>query len=218
MSVIQVTSPAAGEGKSTTVANLGVTLAEVGLRTIIVCCDLRRPQVHKFFGLNNDIGLASVLLGDAPLSVALQSVKGHPNLKILASGPTVVSPAQTLSSSRVDELLQSLRESADVVLLDCPPTLPVTDASVLAPRADGVIIVARANRTRTNSFQRAQTLITQVGGQLFGTVLNDADRPGAYGYGGAYDGYTYKPISDRKPRKRERDTGRPAAHLTGAKR
>ena len=103
-----------------------------------------------------------------------------------------------LSSRRVDEILQSLREQVDVVLLDCPPLLPVTDATVLSTRVDGIILVVRARRTRAHALERAVTTVQQVSGPLFGTVLNGADRPGEYGYGGSYELYSYKPFAERR--------------------
>ncbi|MDQ2826585.1 MAG: Wzz/FepE/Etk N-terminal domain-containing protein, partial [Actinomycetota bacterium] len=114
--VLQVTSPIASEGKSTTLANLAVTLAQAGLRVIVVCCDLRRPRIHDFFGLSNDVGFTSVLLGQVPLTGALQSVPDMPRVKLLASGPLPPNPSELLSSRRTADVLAQLGSQADIVL------------------------------------------------------------------------------------------------------
>ena len=189
LAVIQVTSPALGEGKSTTVANLAVTMAQVGLRTAIVCCDLRRPRIHEFFGLSNAIGFTSVLLGDELLSNAMQVVPGQENLYLLASGPTPANPSELLSGARVGEMLDALRTIYDLVLVDCPPVLPVTDAAVLSTRVDGTLLVAFAGSTNGKSLRRSIEILHQVGAPLVGVVLNGAGGDAAYGYGYGYGGY-----------------------------
>ncbi|MEA2686399.1 MAG: tyrosine-protein kinase, partial [Actinomycetota bacterium] len=131
MGILQVTSANAGEGKTTTLANLGVALAKAGQRVILVCCDLRRPRLHEFFGLSNDVGFTSLLLGNAPLSRALQPVTEVPRLRVLASGPLPPNPSELLSSGRTKEVFAALKAEADIVLIDSPPVLPVTDALVL---------------------------------------------------------------------------------------
>ncbi|HJV08456.1 MAG TPA: Wzz/FepE/Etk N-terminal domain-containing protein, partial [Acidimicrobiales bacterium] len=115
--VIQVTSAGAQEGKTTTLSNLAVAFANSGLRTVVVCCDLRRPRLHQFFGLDNATGFTSVLLGNVALSKALQPVPGQERLLVLASGPLPPNPAELLSSSRTADLLRNLAAQADVVLV-----------------------------------------------------------------------------------------------------
>ena len=147
MRTIQVSSPAASEGKSTTISNLAVALAKAGQRVVIVCCDLRRPRVHEFFGLSNSIGFTSVLLGDVPLASALQQVEGIDRLEVLASGPVPPNPSELLSGRWTVEVLTEVQAHADVVLIDCPPVLPVTDAAVLSGRVDATLLVATAGST-----------------------------------------------------------------------
>ncbi len=171
--VVQVTSPSPGEGKTTTLSNLAVTLAMTGQRVIVVCFDLRRPSVHEFFGLPNDIGLTSVLVGDVPLEEALQQPEGIAgDLRVLTSGPIPPNPAELVGSQRSRDILEALRGRADVVLIDSPPVLPVTDALVLSSAADATILVALTARTRQRSVRRAVEALHQVGAPLAGAVLN----------------------------------------------
>lgn len=187
---IQVTSASAGEGKTTTIANLAVALAQAGQKVVIVSCDLRRPRVHEFFGLTNAVGFTSVLLGDVPVSSALQSVNGVDGLKIVASGPIPPNPSELLAGRRAVEALAALQAEADVLLIDSPPILPVTDGAVLANRVDGTLLVANAGVTTRRDLHRAHEVLRQVDARLLGTVLNGATGGGAYGYTYGYQ-YAY---------------------------
>jgi capsular exopolysaccharide synthesis family protein len=186
MRVVQVTSPNASEGKTTTLANLAVALANAGQRVIVVCCDLRRPRIHEFFGLDNAVGFTSVLLGEYPLSAALQSVPGVGRLFLLPSGPPPPNPSELLASMRTAEVFAALRSECDVVLVDSPPTLPVTDATVLSRMADATILVGTAGRTTRREYHRSIEVLRQVEAPLVGTVLNGIEPEGLYGYGYGY--------------------------------
>ncbi|MGI8794247.1 MAG: polysaccharide biosynthesis tyrosine autokinase [Acidimicrobiales bacterium] len=189
MDVLQVTSPSSSEGKTTTLANLAVTLAESGKRVVVVDCDLRRPRIHACFGLPNDVGFTNVLLGEIELADAAQRVPGDLDLFLLASGPLPPNPSEMLSSNRTAEVIESLRGFADVVLLDSPPMLPVTDAAVLSHRVDGMIVVATAGKTTGKSLIRTRELLAQVEAPVIGAVLNGvrSDSEGyAYHYAYAY--------------------------------
>jgi capsular exopolysaccharide synthesis family protein len=180
--VLQVTSPVASEGKSTTLANLAVALSQAGSRVVVVCCDLRRPRLHQFFGLPNKVGLTSVLLGQVPLTKALQSVPDQPRIMVLASGPIPPNPSELLSSQRTTDLLSQIASQADIVLVDCPPVLPVTDAAVLATKVDGTLVVASAGTTTTKDLARTLELLGQVDAPLLGVVLNGGTAEAGYGY------------------------------------
>lgn len=182
LQIIEVTSASPGEGKTTTLANLGVALARAGQQVIVVCCDLRKPRLHEFFGLSNTVGFTSVLVGDAGLSSALQKVPGMDRLRVLASGPIPPNPSELLASDRAGELLTVLAQQADVVLIDAPPVLPVTDAAVLANRVDATLLVVTANQTTQKHVARAAEILGQVDAPLVGTVLNGVDTEGGYGY------------------------------------
>jgi len=191
--VIQVTSPSAQEGKTTTLSNLAVAFAAAGLRTVVVDCDLRRPRLHEFFGLPNEVGFTSVLLGTTNLADALQAVPGHDRLKLLASGLLPPNPSELLSSSRTPELLQSLGAQADIVLIDSPPSLPVTDALVLSQQVDATILVTTAGATTRKATARAVEMLHQVGAPLVGAVLNGLQAEGGYGYAYGYRQYLPHP-------------------------
>lgn len=188
MRTIQVTSPLAREGKTTTAANLGVALARAGQRVVILDCDLRKPRLATFFELENERGFTSVLLGDCPLSAALQRVRDVPNLAILSAGPLPPNPSELLSGRRTVEVLVALQATADVVIIDSPPLLPVTDAVVLSGRVDATIVVATAGTTTRRQLHRALEILQQVDAPVVGTVLNRASVDGSYGY---YSGYGY---------------------------
>lgn len=188
---IQVTSPRAQEGKTTTVANLGVVLAQAGLQVVIICCDLRRPRIHEFFGLDNEVGFTSVLLGESPLSQALQPVPDVERLSILASGPLPPNPSELLSSRRTGEVLAPLKAEGRIVLLDSPPVLPVADALVLSRWVDATLVVSGVGKSTRKDISRTVELLSQVEAPLVGTVLNGVRREGGYGYGYYYRRYGY---------------------------
>ena len=185
--VIQVTSASAQEGKTTTLANLAVAFANSGLRTVAVCCDLRRPRLHDFFDMDNAVGFTTVLLGNVALSKALQPVPGLDRLLILASGPLPPNPAELVASSRTADLFQSLASQADIVLIDSPPVLPVTDSIVLSQRVDATVLVSSAGTTSRRAVHRAAEMLHQVKAPLVGAVLNGVTVESGYsGYSSRY--------------------------------
>ena len=204
LQIIEVTSASPGEGKTTTLANLGVALARAGQQVIVVCCDLRKPRLHEFFGLSNAVGFTSVLVGDAGLSSALQKVPGMDRLRVLASGPIPPNPSELLASDRAGELLTVLAQQADVVLIDAPPVLPVTDAAVLANRVDATLLVVTANQTTQKHVARAAEILGQVDAPLVGTVLNGVDTEGGYGYEYGYYQEDARKAGSRTRRSEER--------------
>ena len=199
LGVLEVTSPSAGEGKTTTTANLAVALARAGGRVVIVSCDLRRPRLHEFFGLSNELGFTSVLLGEAPLSAALQQVTALDyKLWLLASGPLPPNPSELLSSPRAAEVLNGLRAYADTIIIDCPPMLPVTDAVALSDKVDATLLVVSAGTSTGKQVSRCVEMLRQVGAPLVGTILNNAPSEAAYGYAYAYYGHEVQ--ADGSPR------------------
>jgi capsular exopolysaccharide synthesis family protein len=201
MRTLLITSANPQEGKTTTLANLAVALARSGSTVAIVCCDLRRPRVHEFFGLDNEVGFTSVLLGKVPLAGAVQEVPDQARLSLLASGPLPPNPSELLSSKRTVEVLGSLQAEFDIVLIDAPPVLPVTDALVLSGRVDATLLVAVAGATTRKEAARSVELLRQVDAPLVGAVLNGVDTEGSYGY--AYQSYRYEsPVGRREPAKK----------------
>jgi succinoglycan biosynthesis transport protein ExoP len=194
--ILQVTSPRTFEGKTTTVANLAVTLAAAGQRVIVVDCDLRRPRQHDVFRLPNEVGLTSVLLGDAPMSDALQAVPEHKDLFLLSSGERSVNPAELLSGPRTREVFAVLERMADVVLVDCPPVLPVTDAVLISGRVDATFLVVSAGLTSAKDLARALEVLGQVDAPVSGFVLNAVTVNTEYRY--RYQ-YPYSPAPAHLP-------------------
>ncbi|MGD0683599.1 MAG: polysaccharide biosynthesis tyrosine autokinase [Streptosporangiaceae bacterium] len=178
-----VTSPTAAEGKTSTVANLGVVFAQAGERVVLVSCDLRKPRLGKFFGIDEQTGLTSVLLGELSLTQALQQVAGHDGLWLLGAGKKCPNPAELLSGPAARDTFAALRASFDLVLIDSPPVLPVTDAAVLAKDNDGTLIVVAAGQTKRIDLRRAAEKLAQVNASVIGTVLNQVTRQTGYGYG-----------------------------------
>jgi non-specific protein-tyrosine kinase len=186
MQSLQVTSPNSMQGKTTTVANLGIVLAQAGLRVVVVDCDLRRPRLHELFGIANATGFTSVLAGDVPLSVAVGYEEDQPGLAVLPSGPLPSNPSELLASQRTVEVLTSLQAAYDVVLLDSPPVLAAADAVVLSRRVDGTLIVTVAEVTTRRDSTRAAEALRMVDAPLVGAVLHGStseaagDDPGDY--------------------------------------
>jgi capsular exopolysaccharide synthesis family protein len=174
ITTLVVTSPAPDEGKSTTLANLAVTMAQAGRRTILVDCDLRRPTQHRLWGVSNGRGLTSMVLeGEASGQPPLVSV-GVDNLWLLPSGPLPPNPADLLGSKRMEEIVATLKEQADIVLFDAPPVLAVTDAALLAAKLDGALLVVEAGGTRREHAQRAKDMLENLNIRVVGAVLNNA--------------------------------------------
>jgi capsular exopolysaccharide synthesis family protein len=173
------TSTSPDDGKTTTIANLAITFAEAGSPTILVDADLRRPHLHTMFGLPNDVGLTTLVAemarskdgsaSDLPLqntSVA--------NLQVLTSGPIPPNPAEILASKRMAEILVILKGQADYILIDTPPIIAVTDAAILSPRVDGVLLVVNAGKTRRDLAVKARDMLQQINANILGVVLNNA--------------------------------------------
>lgn len=186
--LVQITSPNPGEGKTTTVANLGVAFARAGQRVAIVCCDLRRPRLEQFFDTPMTPGFTSIIVGDATIDEAVVAIAGEPRLHVLASGPPPPNPSELLSTRRARDVLEALGRQFDVVLVDAPPVLPVTDALLLGNLVDATILVTSAGRTSKRATRRALELLEQVDAVVEGTVLNYVTGDDAYG---ASYGYGY---------------------------
>jgi len=194
--VLAISSPNAGEGKTTALANLAVVVASAGRRVVLLDCDLRRPRIHTFFGVSNDVGFTSWIIGDAPLSVALQDVPGVRRLQIMASGPIPPNPSELLSSRRFPELLKALQADGALVLIDTPPLLPVTDAAAIARSIDCMFMVTMAGRGTRKHLRQAMEILARVDAPVTGVVLNSvgSDRTTySGGYYGAAEGDDVRP-------------------------
>lgn len=185
--VMVVTSPLPGDGKSTTAANLAITLAANGQRTILIDGDLRRPMVSTVFGLPDGAGLTDVLAGRAEVAEVAQPFGRNRNLIVIGAGKIPPNPSEVLGSERMQELLRGLSQQATVIV-DAPPLIPVTDASVLANRADGAIVVVSVGKTTYEILGKALGNLERAGARALGVVLNRVPRKGS---GAAYYGYQY---------------------------
>jgi len=185
---IVVTSSGSGEGKSTVMANLAITMAESGKRVILVDCDLRKPSIHKKMGVTNSVGLTNVLVQNVKKEdcMAESTVK---NLFILTSGPIPPNPAELLGTKKMRDFIEDLKNEFDMVLIDAPPVLAVTDAQILSTIADGVIFVASYGEAQKNAMVDAKELIDKVGGKVIGIVFNKVPEAVSGYYGKYYKGY-----------------------------
>lgn len=189
------TSSVPGEGKSTTTCNLAITLTQAGLRVVLIEGDLRRPRIADYMGMEGAVGLTSVLLGRTTLDDALQPW-GDGSLQVLASGPLPPNPSELLGSQGMQDLLRELERRADIVIIDAPPLLPVTDAAVLGTLTSGLVMLVRSNSTTREQVAGAVATVQAVGGVMLGAVLNmvPTKGPNSYSYGYGYS-YSYKPAA-----------------------
>jgi non-specific protein-tyrosine kinase len=171
LQTIGITSAAAGEGKSTTVANLAIALAEGGRRVIVIDADLRRPSLHTLFGVERQEGLSNLSVGEQPQLPLIETAA--PGVRLLTSGPVPVNPLEVLASRRFDQALAMARAQADFVLVDTAPAGVLADAAVLANRLDGMLLVVSAGRTKRDLARRAREQLERVNANLLGVVLTD---------------------------------------------
>jgi non-specific protein-tyrosine kinase len=179
-----VTSPVAGEGKTTTALNLAVAVAKSGERVILVDADLRRSTLGEVLGIEPGVGLTSVITRQVELDEALQEWQGL--LRVLACGPTPPNPSELLGSQRMADLIRALETQADLVIIDAPPVLPVTDAVVLSTQVDGVLLVSRYGATQRAQAAEARRRLDTVTANVVGCFLNAVPPSAASGY---YDSY-----------------------------
>lgn len=171
--VIVVTSSEPGEGKSTTAGNLAISLAQGEKRVILIDCDLRKPSLHKKFKVSNLMGLSDVLIGKEVIETAGSRYKK--NLTVLTAGKIPPNPAEMLGSKAMTALLLELQTEFDYVILDTPPALAVADSQILATKADGVILVVKAEKTKKELVQNSINLLKKVNAHIIGTVLNGVE-------------------------------------------
>ena len=185
--ILIVASASAGEGKTTTVANFGVVNAQSGLRVCVIDADLRRPALHRIFGLPNQRGLTTALLEDLSIATVVQPTR-IPNLFVLTSGPSAPNPAELVGSKRMRQLLEHATTDFDLLVCDTPPIVAVADAVSLAAQCDGVIFVVKTGAVQQQVIKRTMAQIEAVKGRILGVVLNSYDvrRDGYY-----YDHYRY---------------------------
>ena len=198
--VLLVTGPGEGDGKTTTTANLAAALAQTGNRVVVISADLRKPRLHRFFGLDGQVGLTEVLRHTASPREAVSNTMLH-RLKVMSSGTIPPNPAELLASGTMDEVLATLRSVADFVLIDSPPSLVVADALELAPKVDGIVVVVDGSKTTRQTAIHLRHQLERVGGLIVGGILNNLD-PGQEAPYGRY--YSSRDASYRKPTRKAR--------------
>lgn len=181
--VVVITSSAPKEGKTFVAANLAMVTAQSNKKTLLLDCDLRRPYLHKLFGSSGKEGLSTILSGEA---LSLEDIPlydtGIENLTLLPSGPIPPNPAELLDRITMDKILSMAREEFEIIYVDTPPLLSVTDPVIVSKRADGVILVVMADVTPQKAAARSYNLLKEAGANIIGTVLNKVD----IGLGGYY--------------------------------
>jgi capsular exopolysaccharide synthesis family protein len=192
--VIMITSARPQEGKTTTSINTAIVLAQKGVRVLLIDADLRRPSIHKTLGMGPRSGLSNVLTGSATLQQTITTSPILPNLFIMPAGTPPPNPAELLASSNMRDLILELREQYDHIVIDTPPTLSVTDAVVLSPRADATILVIRSGQTTKQALRRSRDILMQVNAHVAGVLLNAVDLTSPdyyyyYEYQGKYGAY-----------------------------
>lgn len=199
---IMITSAGPREGKSTTVANLAVSMAQAGKSVLVVDADLRNPTQHKLFGLDNRQGLSVALLQDQDYQTYIRETV-VPGVMVLTGGPIPPNPAELVGSKRMKRLIEEASEQYDMVIIDTPPIVAVTDAAILAQEVDGVILVLAAGEVNKDFAQKAKELLDKVGAKILGAVLNKVDmKTSEYYY------YYYYHGSDDPKKKHKRHKAR----------
>lgn len=209
--VVQVTSPSPQEGKTMVAVNLAIAFAQASDRVVLVGGDLRRPRMEELLDVPLTPGLTAVLIGDVTLPQAIQTVAAVPNLSVLPAGYPPPNPSELLSGERARRLIDVLGQTYDVVVIDCPPVLPVTDSMVIARMADTTLLVTSANKTSKRSLARAVELLRQVDAPLVGTVLNSLSPDQSF----SGEPYRYETASRSRSRERRPE---PVANGNGGRR
>lgn len=171
--VIVVTSSEPAEGKSTTAGNLALVLAQSGKHVLLVDCDMRKPSIHKKFKISNMAGLSDLLINKNVMEEVVY--KFNDNLDIVTSGSIPPNPSEMLASKRMEKYLEAMKEQYDYIVLDTPPLRAVTDAQILSIKADGTVLVVKAEATKRESVLNSINLLKKVNGTIIGTVLNAVD-------------------------------------------
>jgi len=168
-----VTSASPREGKSTTINNLAVAYAQAECSVLLLDADMRKPTAHQAFGISNRYGLTGVLTGHCKAEEAIQST--HVNgLSVMTAGPVPPNPAEMIATNRMDRLLNELKDRFDLILIDTPPVLAVSDAQIMSTKCDGVLLVVKAGELKRGPALRAKEQLSFVKARLLGVVLNQA--------------------------------------------
>jgi non-specific protein-tyrosine kinase len=196
-----ITSAGPGEGKTTTATNLAIVMAQAGRRVLLVDADLRRPSVHSYMKLTNNVGLSSLFLEDGATPDQVIQPTQVEGLRVITSGPLPPNPAELLDSKQMAQILKTLRAEADMVIIDSPPVLAVADATIIGSRCSGAVLILDSGKTRTEMAKRAVERLRQTNIRLFGVVLNKLSFRRASGY---YSYYYYYGSDKTQPNNKPR--------------
>jgi capsular exopolysaccharide synthesis family protein len=200
---ILVTSSQPSEGKTTTAINTAVMLAQTGAEVLIIDCDLRRPRLHAHFDVSNTVGLTNWLSGEKNVDALIQTYEKRENLKLLTSGPVPPNPAELLGSDEMRKLLALLSQRFAHIIIDSPPAISFTDASILSTMVDGVVLIVHGGKSSRAVVRRARQQLLDVGANIFGVVLNNVKLESQQdyyyaGYYGYYSSHYYSADEDEK--------------------
>ncbi|KXS40794.1 MAG: capsular exopolysaccharide family protein [Candidatus Frackibacter sp. T328-2] len=185
LQTIAMTSSTPSEGKSITIANLAISMTQNGQEVIIIDTDLRKPMQHRFFKMTNFAGLSNILTNEIELKEGIRET-GVERLKLVSSGSVPPNPSELLSSKKMTEVIEEVEELADIVLLDCPPIIAVSDPMVIANKVDGVILVVASHETEDKALVKAKEMLDKVQANIIGTILTKYRVGESKGY---YSGY-----------------------------
>ncbi len=202
LKTISITSSGPGEGKTTSISNLAITIAQTDKTVLLIDADLRKPQVHRVFQLNNPKGLTNVLAQQIPLEEVVKETR-IPGLHILTSGPKPPNPSELLGSNAMKEFIKAVSQKYDMVLIDSPPVGVVTDGAILATVVDGTILVVSSGKTYIEEAQRSKQLLQNVKANILGVVLNRIPVNGR-GYYGYYYHHYYEEEAEKPSKKGRR--------------
>jgi capsular exopolysaccharide synthesis family protein len=197
LDTILVTSSGPSEGKSTTAANLALSMAEVDKKVLLIDCDLRKPSLHKKFNVSNNEGLSNLLIGQFKFDEVAQ--KYSDNMCILTSGTVPPNPSEMLASKKMKQFLEEAKKIFDFIILDTPPVVAVTDAQLLSTMVGGVLLVVAAGQAEIGAAEKAKELLSNVKANIVGVVLNKAEVTGGKKYG--YYNYYYGEGNKKKGKK-----------------
>ncbi|MDP4176986.1 MAG: CpsD/CapB family tyrosine-protein kinase [Bacillota bacterium] len=208
---ILITSTAPSEGKSTVIINLGLAMAQSGKKVLIIDCDLRKPSIHKKLSIPNTKGLTSILIGDVKIEDCITPLSVN-NLSVLSCGATPPNPSELLGTKKMKQLIEELEGMFDVVLIDSPPVIAVTDAQIISTFAKGVILVSAYGQTEKGAIINAKNLLDKVGANIIGVVMNKIPEEShgyGYGYGRYYNKYyNYNAYYEEKEDSEDKPNGK----------
>lgn len=203
--VIAITSALPGEGKTTTLSNIAIALANVGEKVLVIDCDLRKPRIHSMFNLSNQVGITNLIMKNKLYADVIQPIEGVIGLDVIACGHIPAMPAELLGSYSMKMLLDDLKDKYDRILIDTPPVLQVADAGIISRYADGMILVTAIRECGIDDIKTAKKSLEKVGANILGCVMSKADM-GKKGYYYYRYGYYYGENNTKKGKRRLKES------------